>query len=265
MAIPEEQPPESFTDEQAEYLNRMFREARLADANSDILVPLTTVPDRPLVNKLYYFAAPIPAAGIAYEGVYIYKSDGRWWALADLAVGASWTDYLSSLADAVSVGSPPTLIAINGGNYQAPAMNGTPVRRLQTEFHINHDIAQGSDIFPHVHWTNDTALVAGQTLTWLLNYQVAPGHDQGNFGAPTAISISYTVPAGGKTAWRHFITEGTNPLTQAIPAPEIDSVILMTIELSANTMAGNVLGVFVDLHTQTERLTSVDKAPDFYT
>lgn len=261
MAIPEEQPPESFTDEQAEYLNRMFREARLADANSDILVPLTALPARPLVNKLYWFAQPIPAADIAYEGVYVYKSDGRWWALADLACGASWDDNLSSLADAVSVGSPPSMIAINGGNYQAPAMNGTPTRRLQTEFHTTHRVAQSKTFHAHVHWTNDTALVAGQTLTWLLNFQIAAGHDQANFPAPSPVSISYTVPAGGKAAWRHFIHE--DPV--GISMPEVDSLVLCTIELSANTMAGNVLGLYVDLHEQMERIGTVDKAPDFYT
>lgn len=264
--IPTDQPPASFTKEQREWLNRMFKQARLSDQNSDILVPLTKVPDNPITNKLYWFANPIPASNIAYEGVYIYKSDGRWWALADLAVGAAWEDNTGQLEPGNSVGGAPTYMFPNGGNYQVPIMNGTPQRRWQIPFHVKHDASQGSVIFPHVHWLPDGTWGAGQTATFLLTWQAAAGHQQAAFSAPVSIVITHAPAAGPYPIWEHMIAEGTNPTTQGIPMPEVDSLILMTVELQSKTGGSpNVGGMFVDLHYQRERISTVDKAPDFYT
>lgn len=264
--IPTDQPPESFNDEQKEWLNRMFKQARLSDQNSDILTPLTAIPDRPIVNKLYWFTEAIPASDIAYEGVYIYKSDGRWWALADLPCGTAWEDNLSKLsaAKASGGGGPLTTMAVNGSAYdQVPVLNGSPAVKLINEFHVKHDSAEGKDYYPHIHFTNDLALPAGDVFQFTFSYQQAAGHQQAQFPAAANNVISFTVPAGGLPAWTHCIAEAST----GIAAPEVDSIILATLQQTSHTgtYAGNIGGLFVDLHYLRDRVATVSKAPDFYT
>ena len=47
--------------------------------------------------------------------------------------------------------------------------------------------------------------------------------------------------------------------------PEVDGVVLVNTAISTNTLAGRVLGVYVDMHYQRERISTVSKAPNFYT
>jgi hypothetical protein len=75
--IPADQPPKSFNEEQAEWLNRMFHLARLSDQNSDIIpTHVASVPAKPKIGKVYFFAAAIPATAITGEGYWGYKSTG---------------------------------------------------------------------------------------------------------------------------------------------------------------------------------------------
>jgi hypothetical protein len=244
----------------------MFKQARLSDQNSDILSPLTAVPDRPITNKLYWFTKPIPAADIAYEGVYIYKSDGRWWALADLPCGTAWEDNLSKLtaAKASGGGGPLTTMAVNGSSYdQVPVLNGVPAVKLLIEFHVKHDSAEGALYYPHIHFTNDVALPAGDIFTFNFDYQQAAGHQQAQFPAATTNVITFTVPPGGFPAWEHCIAEAS----VGIVAPETDSLVLATLVGASHTgtYAGNIGGLYVDLHYLKDRIATVAKAPDFYT
>jgi hypothetical protein len=261
--ITDERPPEEVEEKLAEYLVRMFRDARLADDQHDMFKVRTAVPDKAKVGRLYYFGEPIASANIAYEGFYVYKSDGRWWALADLACGEAWEDNLSNLTAAkASGGGSITTMAINGSSYdQVPQMNGTPAVKLLVEFHVLHDISQTANYYPHIHFVNDTALTAGQTVQFTFTYQAAAGHQQAQFPAATSHVITFTVPAGGLAQWTHCIAESATGLA----AEEVDSLILADVQLTGGTYSGNIGGLFVDLHYQRERICTVEKAPDFYT
>lgn len=263
MPIPDEQAPAQLDDSVREYLNRMFRAARDEDRNSLKAPILSALPPHPIVGKLYYFEV-IPATVITIEGFYRYGVDNEWYYMPDICTNGSWSDLTGELEESQRTGGSISWMYPHGGNYRVPIMNGSPTRRWQIAFHVEHDPKQGSVIFPHVHWTNDAVEVLGNSATFLLTWMLAAGHDQANFSAPASMTITDTLN-GTKQPWRHFIAQGTNPATQGIPMPEIDSLILMTVELQSAVGAGNVGGMFVDLHYEKERISTKENTPDFYT
>lgn len=176
----------------------------------------------------------------------------------------AWEDNTADLATGRSVGSGAVSYGqINSGYYAPEMATGTPTRIVQVAFHVKHDVKRGSKIYPHVHWTTNGS--NSGDVTWTLKYQVAKGYDQDNFPTQTTITIDQTVAPAA--AWRHFIAEGTNESTQTIDMPEVDSLILMTVQLTANTISTDTIyGLYVDLHYQKERTGTLNRnGPDFYT
>ena len=265
--IPHEQPPAELSEDVRAYLERMFVGARLADQNSTKMPSLSAaVPVNPQIGKLYYFK-PIAGTVITIEGLYVYKSDGDWYHVPDICTNGAWEDYTGQLEEGNSVGGAITFMYPQAGNYKVPIMNGTPQRRWQVPFHIRHDPKRGSVIFPHVHWTPDGSVGAGQSVTFLLTWMAAKGHTQEAFSAPVSIVITQNMTNPlSDPIWTHAIAEGTDPATQGIPMPEVDSLVLVTVELQSKTSGvPNVGGLFVDLHYERERLSTKSRAPDFYT
>lgn len=170
-----------------------------------------------------------------------------------------WDDNTADLATGSIAAGAPTLTVVNGGPYKGYAFSVGDT--VQASFHIKHDVKVGSTFYPHVHWTTD-GTNAG-TLTWRISYQIAAGHNQASF--PTATQLDLTATASG-TAWQHMITECTD--AQSIDMPEVDSLILLTVELDAasgfGTPADDIFGLYVDLHYQKDRFGTLNKAPDFY-
>lgn len=75
--ITDEQPPESTDTELSEYLSRMFRNAKIEDANKDQPIRYSSIPEKLGIGKRYYFLNAIPADPvITTEGLYLYKSTG---------------------------------------------------------------------------------------------------------------------------------------------------------------------------------------------
>ena len=174
--------------------------------------------------------------------------------------GPLWEDMLAPLATGKpgggSFGTPGGPTVINSGPYQAYTFSANDL--VQVGFHIPHNIKPGSKIYPHVHWcTNGTD---NGTATWKIHYQIAKGHNQEAF--PLSSSVTLAAAASSTTAWQHMITECTD--AQAIPAPEVDSLVLVGCELDAKGTGDTVFGLFVDIHYQIDRFGTPRKAPDFY-
>ena len=176
--------------------------------------------------------------------------------------GPLWDDNTAELFNSAGGGVAPTLAAFGptGITHQYEFNQGDSV---EIAFHIKHDIKPGSYIYPHVHWSTDG--VGSGDVEWVLSYDVAKGHNQEAFSAGSSISVVQT--ASG-TAWQHMITEASD--AQAFIAPEIDSLIFMTVTRGStsdtypDTGTGGVFGLYVDLHYQKDRFGTPNKAPDFY-
>ena len=124
--------------------------------------------------------------------------------------------------------------------------------------HVDHDMKQGSTVYPHVHWTTNginTGLVK-----WELSYTIAAGHNTDAFVADATVNLE---EAGSGTAWQHMVTEDDVGFT----APEVDSLVVMKLRRVTPTTGSNgdtVFGLFVDLHYEAEGYATPNRAPNFY-
>lgn len=171
-----------------------------------------------------------------------------------------WRDLVSPFTNTSSGGSAPTLVNLSNGARLYRFGAGDSVH---TSYHVDHDYAEGTDAYHHVHWLPETAMNAGDTVTWRISYVVARGHNQGEslLATRTSFDVVYTSPAGGTVAGDHIVSEAS--LAQAYDLKEPDTVILAEIEMVSKTFGGNVIGIQADLHYQTDREATIGKRPDF--
>lgn len=140
------------------------------------------------------------------------------------------------------------------------------------EYHIPHDYVAGTDIHLHFHWSHNSALVTGGTVTWGADITYAKGHNQAAFPAPVNPTV---VSNASTTQYQHIITEvqisASAPSAVQIDSDDLepDGVLLVRVYLSANdiTSSGAVPDPFLhyaDIHYQTSNVGTKQKAPDFY-
>lgn len=128
-------------------------------------------------------------------------------------------------------------------------------------FHIDHDYKPGSPIYLHTHWTSDGSDV--NTVRWEFTYTVAKGHNQSNFNM-TGTTVTVTTTPNG-TAWRHYISEIGTGISSSEFEP--DALIIVRIRRITNGGTNNGDDIFLlktDAHYQADRLTTPNKAPNFY-
>lgn len=101
--------------------------------------------------------------------------------------------------------TPPTLAKVidNGAGSLGVSLTRFAVGDgAQVVFQLSHGWVEGSQIFPHVHWMPDTGLVAGETVSWDMEYFWL-----NRFGVLQAtsqiVSTVFTAPAGGLAAKNH--------------------------------------------------------------
>jgi len=137
-------------------------------------------------------------------------------------------------------------------------------------FHIPHDYVPGTDLHIHTHWSHITAGTPTGTITWSYEHTYAKGHNQAIFpvtetllSAATAASVQY----------QHVITEtqisnsgGTGNLFDTALI-EVDGLLIVRTFWSANSLSGatNPFVHFVDIHYQSNSMSTKNKAPNFYT
>ena len=166
----------------------------------------------------------------------------------------------------------PTRAAWKGGTFGFQFGAGD---NEEFEFHIPHDYVPGTDIFLHIHWGHNGALVTGGTCTFDYELTYAKGYGQGVFGAN---AVSTIVSAAATTAqYSHEITEAQASVSGGsgtqIDADDLepDGVIKATIGLNANNLTVSGGGVpdpfihYVDIHYQSTNMATKDKNVPFYT
>ena len=130
-------------------------------------------------------------------------------------------------------------------------------------FHIDHDYALGTAIYPHVHWS-PTGTTPG-TVRWGFEWTYAKGHQQMAFGDT---AIIYTQQTSLEVPFMHYISEASD--LDAIPGTDIetDGLIIMRVFRDGthpnDTFAGDVFGLCVDLHYQVDHYATLNKAPPFF-
>ena len=173
-----------------------------------------------------------------------------------------WDDITADLGSGkVAGGNQPTWSTFRDG-IQAYEFSASLMNELWITFHIKHDYAEGTNVYPHVHWSTTSTATTG-VVRWGFEYTVAKGHDQAAFPASTTVYVEYTV--SGSKQYRHIISEVADG--DAFNAFEADTLVLMRVFRDAahanDTFTGTVHAFTADIHFQGDRLFTPNKAPPF--
>jgi len=172
-----------------------------------------------------------------------------------------WNDNIQWFSNARGNGTTePQWRDMGNGHY---GYNFTTGEELFINYHILHDYKQGTNAYPHIHFIVDQTMTAGQQITWRFGYVIAKGHAQGQSltVAETTFDMTYTA-TGAEIAGEHLLLECSD--LQAFDVIEPDAIVSARVELISENVAGLVYGIMCDLHYQTDRHSTLNKAPDFY-
>ena len=175
-----------------------------------------------------------------------------------------WKDIVSNFTIRGFTGGNNPSFGTVAGNIQGLLFSPSTMNQVWCDFHINHDIALNTKIYPHIHWcpiTNRTGVVR-----WGIEYTVAKGHGQQAFHGPITIYINH--PVNQPSNLVHYISEATEE--QAIPFTNIepDSFVKTRIFRDAahpnDTFPDSIHAWTADLHYQAVRVGTKNKAPNFF-
>lgn len=172
-----------------------------------------------------------------------------------------WRDNIVQMVPRGGVTEPP-LIQFRDGIYLM-AFSQFDNMEAFGHFHIDHDYSLGTALYPHIHWTVNSSSVG--TVRWGFEYSFAKGHQQAAFGPTTTIYVEQTTDG---TAYKHYVAEVSD--ADAIPGTGIepDTIIMCRVFRDAISTADNydgaAFGICLDLHYQADKLTTINKRPNFY-
>lgn len=180
-----------------------------------------------------------------------------------------WRDLLGDVTNAGGA-SKPTNTTYRGGitQFQFGAGDESIIN-----FHIPHDYVHGTDIYLHIHWSHNSTLVTGGTITFTAESAYSKGHNQAPFTSP--VTGTFT-GAASTTQYQHIISEtqysASSPTGLQLDTDDLepDGVIMMRLEMTTNsiTSSGAVPDPFIhyiDVHYQSTSIPTKDKTPNFYT
>lgn len=182
----------------------------------------------------------------------------------DTRTALGWRDNIVQLD--VQVGNPdaPVLNIFRDGIHAYNFFSGE-LSEAHANFHIDHDYALGTKLYPHIHWAVNTT--ATGTVRWGIEYTVAKGHGQQAFGPTTTV---YVEQASDGTQYKHYVAEVSegNAIDGAALDIEPDTLILCRFFRDGahvnDTLDADVFVFCVDLHYQADKATTPNKAPDFF-
>lgn len=135
------------------------------------------------------------------------------------------------------------------------------------EFHLKHDYAVGTNLYIHAHWSHNSTLVTGGSVTWQFECMSARGHDTDAFYTPVIINCTQNAST---ERYRHLIAEvqlsepnGVSMLDNLYL--DVDGLIVVSCRLTANSLTGGAKPFLhsFDIHYQSTNTATKNKAPDF--
>ena len=131
-------------------------------------------------------------------------------------------------------------------------------------FHLNHDVKVWGKAYVHIHWSTDW--IDENTVKWEFQISYALGHDQDFFPATTSVFVEQAPNQVAPWAWRHYIAEIGDDYAMTLTEP--DAIAMVTVRRVTNWAVDNTDKVFwltVDFHYESDRDSTPNKSPDFYT
>lgn len=175
------------------------------------------------------------------------------------STGYGWRDLIGIIVDKGNKNTLPTFASFRDGLYLYSCPS-TKMTELYLTFHIDHDYAMGTKLFPHVHWSTQNS--NSGFVRWGFEVSVAKGHQQQAFPASTTIYVNQN----NVGTYFHHVAEVS--ISDAIAATNVepDSVILMRVFRDGinDTYNSAAFIIQADIHYQTDRINTKNKAPNFY-
>lgn len=111
----------------------------------------------------------------------------------------AWIDYNFGVGSVTPGATAPDKINLNATNIQVYAYNGVNItEEVDFTIEMNHNWAEGTTVYPHVHWYPTTNGAGG--VVWSLEYVIVPEGSVVAIGA-SSTTIKTTAQSAGGTAW----------------------------------------------------------------
>lgn len=208
------------------------------------------------------------------DNIILPKTSGNGIKVDTSAPTFGWHDLLGPIV--VKAGATDPTIATYRGSIKDYSFSNAVMNEVFNDFHIPHDYFPGSDIYLHVHWSQnvvDSGGAAGApgVVKWYFDVSYSKGHNQDVFIAPITTSVTQT--ASG-TQYRHMLAEVQ--LSAASPSGaqldsdniETDGIILVRTYRDPADVADTLNQVpflhYVDIHYQSTGIATKQKSPNFY-
>jgi hypothetical protein len=208
----------------------------------------------PAVGKGVYWRNDTDANGPSW--VQLMNNGGRG--------GYGWRDELADVITRGTAGDPTFKVFRDGIYAYAFEDHGAGTEdQVWAYFHVQHEYAPGTKIYPHIHWSINAAITG--TVRWGFEYIAAKGHNQQAFPASTTVYVNQTIT----TQYQHMIAEVSE--ADAIPIDNLEPDTIIAIRFfrnssnAADTLAGDAFGFKVDCHYNVNgQFATKNKAPNFY-
>jgi len=190
------------------------------------------------------------------------EADGNFSDL-DTRTAQGWRDNIVQLTSLPNNPDSATLNIFRDGIHAYTFFAGE-MNEACASFHIDHDYALGTALYPHIHWAINTT--ATGTVRFGVEYTIAKGHGQAAFGVTTTV---YIEQASDGTQYKHYVAEVSDANTISGTGIEPDTLILCRFFRDGthpnDTLDADVFVFCVDMHYQANRATTPFKAPNFLT
>lgn len=190
--------------------------------------------------------------------------DGQDTRLVTGSGGLIWQDYITSIEVRGTSGQNNPAFNTYMGNFQGYLFHASSMNQAWCNFHIAHDYAMGTYIFPHVHWLPTTN--SAGAVRWGFEIMVAKGHSQQVFGNPVTVYATTSVPAN--SLGLHVVSEVSEADAILPTNLEPDSFVKVRVFRDAahpeDTYPGLAHAWFCDLHYQSDKFGTVNRAPNFF-
>lgn len=172
-----------------------------------------------------------------------------------------WDDITADLSSGKVAGANvPTWSTYRDG-ISAYSFSASALNEVWVTFHVKHDYAEGTKVYPHIHWSPSTTSTG--TVRWGFEYTVQKGHQQGAFPTTTTVYVEDTVSSADQ--YGHRIAEVSD--TDAFDAYEADTLILVRVFRDGahanDDFPDAVFGLTADVHFQVDKQVTPNRSPPF--
>lgn len=183
-----------------------------------------------------------------------------------------WHDIVGHLFYEHTVGTPVEYNIYRGGIRAHQFM--AEGDEAFVNFHMPHDYVMGTPIYIHVHWSHNSTVVTGGSVTWAFEIMYAKGHNQAPFGPPVVVAVIDNV---NTIQYQHQIAEGVastvggSAVLLNTDDLEVDGIVQCRLYLDSNDITTSDVSTvepyahFVDIHYQSTGIPTKNRAPDFWT